>query len=79
MELELRNKQGVLFAKYKGGAAECQLVGLHSSVNTFKPTTKSFVNDPKTYIVFVCIDYCKFMITDDIEIQFEPGDYVKVK
>jgi hypothetical protein len=78
MELEIRNKKGSLLAKYKGDAATCQLIALHSSTQTFNVTTKKFVNDPKTYNVFVCIDNCKFMITDDIELHFEPGDYVKV-
>jgi len=82
MELEVRTKDGEMIAKYLGHMAAVNFEKLMNSTNLFTMTTKKLKNKPeldaKEFLCFVATEYCKLGITDEFELWFAPGDYIKV-
>jgi len=78
MEIEIRNKDGVMFGKIKGKYALIQYDNFCNRKEFFERTTKNIVGKG-TFVTFNCIDYSKLIIIpDNFEILLEPGDYLKI-
>jgi hypothetical protein len=81
MKLEFRNKDSIRTLTV---VKEILCIGiLHNiSINPeFNKTTKRLGNDENGYTeypVFTCIQPCKFIFAETLDIEFGNGDYIKV-
>ncbi len=81
MELEVRTSNGNLIAKYKNTMATINFQKLLEAKELFSTENKKLSTNKenvKDYFCFVAIDYCKLNITNDFELWFDIGDYIKV-
>ncbi len=81
LELEFRNKNGVLFGTMSGVSAKKQYGNIIDS-NFFEATRKQLKTKNQTeytaHLVFVCVEDCKIFY-GELELWFEKGDYIKIK
>jgi len=82
MELEVRTKNGEIIAKYLGQMAVINFQILMNDTKLFEMVTKHIGvangSPAKEFVCFVAIEYCTLNISDDFELWFAPGDYIKV-
>jgi len=81
MKLEVRTSNGNLIAKCKNAMASVTFCKLSEATELFSTETKKLITnnkESKDYFCFVAIECSKFNITNDFELWFATGDYVKV-